>query len=89
MFKAWRRRSAKVSYQPDDTQYRASTMQPIKRSYMKIIVIHPAGARDAPSIKNSRGESQCKNDDSNNYKQRRKTPCISSGDTPQLPWVEV
>jgi len=44
MFMAWRRRSAKVSYQPDDTQYRASTMQPIKRSYMKIIVIHPAGS---------------------------------------------
>jgi hypothetical protein len=56
---------------------------------MKIIVIHPAGSHDAPSIKNSRGESQCENDDSNNYKQRRKTPCFSSGDTPHLPWVKV
>jgi hypothetical protein len=49
MFKGWWRRSAKVSYQPDDTQY----------------------------------------DDPNNYKQRRKTPCFSSEDTPHLLWVEV
>jgi len=56
---------------------------------MKIIAIHPAGFHHAPSIKHSCGEPQQENDDPNNYKQRRKAPCFSSGDTPHLPWVEV